>query len=269
VRAESSIVVGQTDLTDLSINLSALGSIDGKMLIDGKEPQEMGSLSWKDWGTAFTNMVVPTRPLDVKPDPSGHFSISGIPEGSYEISFARYWSQHAYVKDILLDGNPIEDNRLKLNAGQTAHLVIEVATRMAAGTVHAVPTLPPADLYKDLCGTSFSGSWGGIFLIPDPLPPDSTETLYANDGQFIRVPPGRYRVVAAENMDLSDLGGPFGIRIYPNFVLNHQFVSRLAAIGKTIDFAPGPRFDLEVPLATEQVQQILADLGIPITHAGN
>jgi hypothetical protein len=49
VRAESSIVVGQTDLTGVSVNLSALGSIDGKMLIDGKEPQEMRSLSWNPW----------------------------------------------------------------------------------------------------------------------------------------------------------------------------------------------------------------------------
>jgi hypothetical protein len=52
----------------------------------------------------------------------------------------------------------------------------------------------------------------------------------------------------------------------PNSLLiDHEFLSKLAALGKPVEIFPGQHFDLEAPLATEQLQQILADLGIPMT----
>jgi hypothetical protein len=123
------------------------------------------------------------------------------------------------------------------------------------------PLDPPVDPYWDQCLYSGPAGEAGGTLIPDPLPADNSgipqAASYGVGGHyFVAVPPGRYRIVALESYTFR-LGGY-------NFFQDHEFMLKLAALGRPVEIAPKQSFDLTAPVVTEAVQRLLAEMGVPV-----
>jgi hypothetical protein len=263
--ASQQITVANTGLKGLRINIGVLPALDGEVLIDGKEPDsehevEDPTLSEENAGEGRHT---------AKLDNHGHFSFTNLDVRPYEYTLNKY-EPHYYLQSILLDGKPIDGQHIQLHFGQSLHLVVRLATDGASGTLTTAPSNPPIDSYRDLC-QMFSGVFTTILMIPDPLPADNTgiiEGTYSTDGEaFVsQVPPGHYRLVAADNLVLPGEGGEGTVMLYGTVLLSkHDDLVRIGALGKPVEVGANQHFNWSVPVVTEQMRRMLKDEGFPST----
>jgi hypothetical protein len=106
-------------------------------------------------------------------------------------------------------------------------------------------------------------------MIPDPLPDDNSGMIGIvpqpqnnGEGYVQSVPPGRYRVVAVDNV-----GIPTG-QVWERTpdATSHDFLVKLAALGKPVEVIEGQEFDFVAPFLTEQAQRLMAEMGMTATH---
>jgi hypothetical protein len=141
-----------------------------------------------------------------------------------------------------------------------------VQTDGGSGTLRTTQPSPPVDPYQDLCRVFGEGPSLIAFFIPDPLTAETARVLEgryqsADTVRFAGVPPGRYRIIAAENLSLHSMQR----RANP-LLTDREFLLKLSDLGTPVVITSGQHFDLEAPVVTEQVQQVLNELGIPMTY---
>jgi hypothetical protein len=261
VLAAQAISVGPADLNDVSVKPHALAKLTGEVLLDGKALDPTKKWNWTPTlAKQFRNQAPATAP----PSLDGHFSMDSLDDGEYR--FDGFWPEY-YIQSISLDSKPIEGRTFELHFDQSVHLTVRLATDGASGWLNSEPADPPVDPYRDFC-RSFEGGATIRMLIPDPLPSDNSGILHgfysAAGKQMIQsVPPGRYRFVAAENFSLSHR---FRRGTGNDLFQNHEFMMKLAALGRPVEIAPKQSFDLTAPVVTEGLQRLLAELGVPAEH---
>jgi len=270
ILASQTITVTNADLADLTIKLASLSSLDGEVVIDGKSAEGDGSMIDLALLERTSMFEVPSSDprTETKLDKKGHFSFKYLNARDYGFHLYHYFTND-YVKTILLDGKPLDSTRIRLGSGQSAHLVVQVATDGAAGTIMPGLSQPPVDEFEDQC-QFFSGRPMKILMIPDALPADDSGILIGNvqtndenikDGKlhFSAVPPGHYHILA---LDLLDRIG--GRLMGADDVLfeNHDALMKLAAFGKPVEVKSKQDFEWVAPVVTEQMMRIKAEMGL-------
>jgi hypothetical protein len=110
-----------------------------------------------------------------------------------------------------------------------------------------------------------------ILMIPDPLPADDSG-IFADEpaahgdgntvGYFDSIPPGKYRVVAADNVGFP-MARQWG---QTPAAASHDFLVKLAALGAPVEVVAGQQFDFTAPFLTEQAQRLMAEMGLSATR---
>jgi hypothetical protein len=259
ILATQQISVGTADINDVRLKMQSLARLTGEILLDGRKPDVESLKKWNLTSRLvkeFRNQAPATVPISV----DGRFSIDSLDEGDYSLSINGLWEAD-YVQAVSVGGKPMEGRRIHLGFGQSVHVVVKLATDGASGMLRSEPLDPPVDPYWDQCLYSGPAGEAGGTLIPDPLPADNSgipqAASYGVGGHyFVAVPPGRYRIVALESYTFR-LGGY-------NFFQDHEFMLKLAALGRPVEIAPKQSFDLTAPVVTEAVQRLLAEMGVPV-----
>jgi hypothetical protein len=261
--ATRQIEVAGADIEGLKLEVRALPAVAGEILVDGKVPSAETSGRWSGWIPSMSKLGHFERPGTAKLDGQGHFSFTVLDAENYHFFLNNFWPDY-YVQSILLDGKPIDESRIPLHFGESAHLTVRVATDGASGTIKNLPSQPPIDSYRDLC-QNFGDNNTVRLMIPDPLPDDNSgiiEARYgtADESRVNGVPPGHYWIVATADLTLA---GQFNVGYRNPLYANHEFLVRLAALGKPVEVKANERGDWTAPLVTEQMQQVLAEMGLP------
>jgi len=258
------IMVVDQDLTDLRLEAQPPPVLNGELLIDGKAPGQEIKARWSSWIPSLSKVDNFERPMTAKLDDNGHFSFGALDAVSYNVYLNNFWPDY-YVQSILLNGAPIVGTHLSLGFGQSAHLTIRISTDAASGILRSEPSKPPIDPFRDLCQGGFEIDSGMEWLmIPDALPDDNSGLVHAryvssSESRAGGVPPGKYRVVAFSNFAMTSHRRGRPVPLYTN----HDFLQRLGALGKPVVVTAGQQFDFTAPLVTEQIQEVLADMGLP------
>ncbi|MGB7546430.1 MAG: carboxypeptidase-like regulatory domain-containing protein [Terracidiphilus sp.] len=260
--ASQKITVTSAGLKGLELSIGALPKLDGEVLMDGGEPDAKSQIGSLTLSGEYTG----TKDATAKLDSHRHFSFKTLDVWNYLVDLNRY-EPHYYVQSIELDGKPEEGRHIQLHYGQSAHLVVRLATDGASGTLTAAPSQPPIDSYRDLC-QNFGGGYALILMIPDPLPADNTGIItgtYSTDGmaRVSQVPPGHYRILAADNLVLP--GKRFMRPPGTVYLSRHDDLVKLAALGMPVEVSANQHFNWSVPTVTEQMRKMLAEEGFPST----
>jgi DNA-binding transcriptional LysR family regulator len=263
VVAEQKVQVGQGDLDDLHPAVRPLARLTGEIRLDGNliDPEHMKNGATADrWIPNLAKKFRNQPPVLASVSSDGHFSMEQLDEGEYDFRIGYLWPEY-YIQSVAIDGQPIEGRRVHMRLGQSSHMVVNLATDGASGYLANEPVSPPIDPYHDLCEPMQAGGIRRLFL-PDPLPADNSgieEGSYdaASTQRFPALPPGRYRILAVENRP--ELLGPFASGTPFE---DHEFMVRLAALGRPVVIAPRQHFDLTAPVVTESFQHLLAEMGM-------
>jgi len=260
--ASRQITVTKAGLEGLKIEIGALPTLDGEVLIDGKEPDVKSRVENPTLAEGYASEGERTAKLDEH----GHFSFPWLDVRPYEYRLITYEPKY-YLQSMLLDGKPVDGRHIQLQFGQKSHLVVRLGTDGASGTLALSPVQPPTDPYQDLC-RYFGGQSTLVLMIPDPLPEDNSGILEGastsdRDADFSQVPPGRYRVVAMDDAVLPGRGFvmPRGIA----YLSKHDDLVKLSALGLPVQVEARQNFHWNVPVVTEQMRRILAEEGTPST----
>jgi hypothetical protein len=150
--------------------------------------------------------------------------------------------------------------------------VIHLKVGAVQGKVTVGPGGPPVDPYRDLCKSlSSGGSSRVVLMIPDPLPADDSgvlgDSLAAHgdgaDAVYFRlVPPGKYRVVAVDNVGIPT-GRAWG---QTAAATSHEFLVKLAALGNPVEVVAGQEFEFTALFLTEQAQRLMAEMEMTATQ---
>ena len=271
ILASRQITVTNADISGLKIALTPLSKLKGQILIDGRA--KSGNLS--NFSPVLLERTarfeVPSREAmtEVQIEGQGHFSFKNLAARDYAFHLYDLWKNN-YVKLMLLNGKPVHGTRIRLGAGQTAHLSVHLASDGASGTVTPGPTQIPIDEYEDDCR-----NWGGrplmVMMIPDVLPADNSGILVGGiqmngqnvwDGVFHYngVPPGRYHLLALDLLDHIQgrlMGADDAV------FENHDALVKLGALGKAVEVHSRQHFEWVAPVVTEQMMRLKAQLGLP------
>jgi hypothetical protein len=268
VVATLAISVGTADLNDVRPTLQPLAYLTGQILLDGNAPEAERLKKWS-WvpslAKEFRNQAPATASLSL----DGHFSMDSLDEGDYNFFINNFWPEY-YIQSILVDGKVFEGKRFHLGFGQSAHVIVNLASDGASGVLRNAPGDPPMDPYRDLCQYFREPSTRTV-LIPDPLPagdPGVLEGSYSSDGEehLAGVPPGRYRMVAFENFKFSN---EFDLRHSPGLFHNREFLEKLGQLGQAMEITPKQQFRWTGPVVTEGIQRLLAEIGEPVDPVEN
>lgn len=251
--------------------LGPLSTLEGKILIDEKMPS--GDLRSLDpallMPTAMFEWPGRDTQTEAQLDSQGHFTFKNLQARDYGFHIFGLWGDN-YVKSMQLDGKPVNGTRIRLGSGQSAHLVVHLASDGASGTVTPGPTQIPIDEYEDDCR-----NWGGrplmVMMIPDVLPADNSGILvggFQTNGQNVwdgvfhyhGVPPGRYHLLALDLLDhiQGRLMGA-GDAVFEN----HYALVKLGLLGKAVEVDAKQHFEWVAPVVTEQMMRLKAELGLP------
>ncbi len=254
--ASQQITVTNAGARGLKLNVGALPTLDGEVLIDGKVPEPEHQVGTPSLSGESTSVEVSSAKLDSK----GHFTFKSLDVEDNLFSLGMYQPRY-YIQFIELDGKRIDGQHIQLHYGQSAHLVVRLATDGASGTLTADPSQPPVDPYPNRSSPL-------VLMIPDPLPEDNTGILtgaYSTDGaaRFSQVPPGHYRILAADNLVLPGEGfmRPSGTV----YLSRHDDLVKLAALGMPVEVSANQHFNWSAPIVTEQMRRMLAEEGFPST----
>jgi len=260
--ASQQIAVTNAEVKGLRLKAGSLPSLDGELLLDGKPPDAENRID----NLTLSGDYSETENATAKLDGDGHFSFKTLDVWKYRIALERYDSPY-YVQSIELDGKPVVGEHIQLQYGQSAHLVVRLATDGASGTIVPTASQPPIDSYRDLC-RHFGGFVPQILMIPEPLPADNTgivQGTYTTDGEdrFRQVPPGNYRILAVDGVVMPRQGFimPYGT-IY---LSNHDDLVKLAALGTLVEVSAKQDFNWSAPIVTEQMRRMRAEEVSPAT----
>ncbi|MGB7546429.1 MAG: carboxypeptidase-like regulatory domain-containing protein [Terracidiphilus sp.] len=157
--------------------------------------------------------------------------------------------------------------------GQSAHLVIHMATDGASGKLTVGLSEFANDPYVDQCQNL--GVIPMLVMIPDPLPADNSGILFGysstnrdnrltGEAGFTAVPPGHYRILSVELMERRSGGNLIlGDEVLPN---SHSALVRLAMFGRPVEVSSKQYFDWVAPLVTEKLMRLKAEMGLPAAH---
>jgi protocatechuate 3,4-dioxygenase beta subunit len=260
--ASQRITVASADLEGLKLSIGTLPTLDGEVVIDGKEPDAEHPAG----NPVMSGELAREGVITAKLDSHGHFSFPTLDVRDYRISLDKYQPQY-YVQSILLDGKSVVGRTIQLHFGQHGHLVIQLATDGATGTLTRLPGQPSVDPYRDLCRYFGSGS-SLVLMIPDPLPADNSgiiEGTESTDGlaRVSEVPPGHYRVLAADDLVLP--GNRFFRPPGSVFLSSHDDLVKLGALGMPVEINPHQHFEFNAPVVTAQMRRMLAEEGFRST----
>lgn len=275
ILASRRISVTNADIAGLTISLDAMSTLDGEIIIDGNKPKYESrsfDLALIEWSGKVENPRIENARLDILPDDNGHFSFKYLNARDYGFHLANILNNE-YVKSIALDGEPINGRRIALRPGQSAHLVVHMATDGASGTMVPGPTQPSVDEYEDDCRYN-GGRPMIIMMIPDALPADASGILvgyYQTDSNnlpdgiahFSGVPPGHYHIVALDLLDQVH-----GLLMGANDAVfeSHDGLLKLGAFGAPVEVISNQHFEWVAPVVTEQMMRLKAEMGLPATH---
>jgi hypothetical protein len=265
--ASQPIMVTNRNVDGVRLAVGAQPMLDGEFVVDGKLPQ--------GWDSPAITLFWNTSNKIVKADAHGHFSFPPLDAYEYRFSASAFPLDGfgpVYVESATLDGKLLTGRHFELHIGQKAHLVIHLKVSATNGKINIGPGAPPVDPYQDDCRSfSSGGSSTVILMIPDPLPADDSgifadspaaHGVGADAGYFSSVPPGKYRVVAVDNVGIPSA------RMWGETAAaaSHDFLVKLAALGKPVEVVAGQEFEFTAPYLTEQSQRLMAEMGLPATH---
>jgi hypothetical protein len=262
VLATQSISVDNADLNDVRLKAQSLAHLTGEILLDGKA-LDSSRLNKGNWIPTLAKQFRNQAPVTASLSADEHFSMDSLDEGEYNFFINYFWPEY-YIQSISLDDKLVEGSSFILRFGQSAHLIVKLATDGASGSLGSKPTNPPIDPYRDNC-EYFDGGTTLRMLIPDPLPSDNSGILQGfynavGEQHFQGVPPGHYRILAAENFSLSQR---LARRAGGDLFGSHEFMTKLATFGQPVTITPKESFELTAPVVTESLQRLLADMGVP------
>ena len=270
VLASQRITVTSSDLVGLKITLATLPSLDAEVVFGENIAKISNPFSYVRLLERGAEFEIPSRdPLtEAKLESNGHYSFKYLNARDYSFHVDNYFTDN-YVKSILLDGEPMEGTSIRLRPGQSAHLVVYMATDGASGTIVPGPSFPPIDEYEDQCRL-LSGRPMRILMIPDLLPSDesgiligfilSNENIPDGKYHFSAVPPGHYHILA---LDLLDRVRGDSMGADDVVFESHDALVRLAAFGKPVEVESKQHFEWVAPVVTEQMMRLKAELGLP------
>jgi hypothetical protein len=261
------VTVGRSDVTDLTLEVRPLPTVTGEILIDGKQPNPAQKTLWGSWFADLVSASGGERAEMAQLDADGHFAFKTVGASHYEFLLNNFRADY-FVQAIELNGKPANVRDLSFELGESAHLVVEISSHLAHGTISSAAPDPPVDLYPNR--QQYGGSWI-VYVIPEPLPlhnPDVIQSAGQQIGNRVvaslyDVPPGHYRILAAENTGLHAPNFFPSYRVDQRLLSDPGFLSRLASLGKSVEITAGQPFNLEAPLVTAQVQRLLSELEIP------
>jgi protocatechuate 3,4-dioxygenase beta subunit len=261
------IAVTNRNVEGFHLSVGLPPTLDGEFVVDGKLPQ--------GWDSPAVRLFWNTSNTVAKADAKGHFSFPPLDAFEYRFSTSAFPLDGfgpVYVESATLDGKPLTGQHFELHIGQKAHLVIHLKVGSSSGTIKIGPGGPLVDPYRDLCKSlSSGGSSTVVLMIPDPLPPDDSgivaDSLSAHgngavSAYFSAVRPGKYHAVAVDNVGIPSAHTWAQSRA----AMSHDFLVRLAALGKPLEVVAGQEFESTAPLLTEQAQRLMAEMGLTATH---
>lgn len=269
--ASQQLTVADRDVENIRLSIGALPTLDGEIVVDGELPQ--------GWTSRHLTLFWGNESKSVEADVGGHFAFPSLDALRYGFSITGYPPENAYepvdlgpnyIVSAALDGKPVVGRHIELHVGQKAHLVIHIKAGATSGKLVVLPTGPPVDPYIDPCRSLGQGGTA-VLMIPDPLPEDNsgiigvgTQPGGSGEGYVRSAPPGHYRVVAVDNVEIPMVQGIIAPRTMAP--APHDFFVKLAAMGKPVEVVAGQEFEFTVPLLTEQAQQLMAEMGLGVTH---
>jgi hypothetical protein len=219
-------------------------------------------------------------PASATLDANGNFAFDVLDPGDYDL---RLRSNGWYFRSVRLNGSEVLGRTIHLSSGISYRLEVEVSGDGARIDAHVVPdpALPrPEPPVPETCQPP---TWltQDVVLFPDPLVPENItdptnfrprllfSTAVGTDHgpmpQFLGVPPGRYRAVAAEHLleTFTFLSFNF-FNGYQQASNANSILAALAALGQPLTVESGNKLELTLPDKTLQITRLANKFGLPI-----
>ena len=263
--ASQPITVSKRNVRGLRLSVGKLPTLDGEIIADEKLPQ--------GWNTPSLTLFWGSESKTIKAEADGHFSLPALDTFRYgfsvtgkppESAYARIDYGPVYIASADLDGKPVTGRHFELRIGQKGRLVIHVKVGATSGKITIAPGGPQINLSSGRRLTA-------VFMIPDPLPEDSSG-IFADwpDGAgtdaaayFRSVPPGKYRVLAVDNLQVPSWRSGWEEGPPASW---HDFLVKLAALGSPVEVVTGQPLQFTAPVVTEQAQRLKAEMGMTSVH---
>ncbi len=274
--ATQTIEVRDHDVNDVKIAPHRLPSVSGTVHFE-HIPAEWG----KNFDVSAQSITLIPRtsqaPFSAKLSLDDSFSIDPEDVGDYEVKMAQP-GDRLYIRSVRLDGRELRGRYFHLSADQSAHLevVVDGDSGQLNASVAPDPSLPlPEPSVSETCSSGMRPQYQ-LVLFPDPLSFTEADSALSVEPRVIRgysvgyadhptlearaVPPGHYRVVAAEHL----IGGSlFGSPSHPTYD-ERQMWSAIIALGQPVTVQAGERVDIALPDKTLDVALLAARFGVPL-----
>ncbi len=257
--AKATVTVGTSNVTDVVLPLLELAVVKGtaSMKNGGALPLH------QQWLASGVQNVPGTARLG-NPRFGGTESVIAS-DGSFELApmDARTWDFRAgpqnlesreYVAGVTVDGKPLtETGKIALHGGVNR---VQVTLADDAGIVE----VPAGNL----------GNLAELLLVPSHAVADGSEIIHGqSDGQIVRAyaPPGEYRAVlesAQAGLFWMELEELFGGSDVPEPEYVPEYLRRMVTMGVPVHVPAGGSVHVSVPDMTVQLQNVRAELGVPI-----
>ena len=261
--ASQAVTVSDANLNTVSIPFSIHASLTGIVRLDDvpkKISESVSLVPLHDTGQGIQEDMCSSEIAKVNVD--GQFSFEGLDEGNYELVLGQTRAP-LYLKSVILDDKELVGTQIALWSGKASRLTIMV--RKDSGTVDTtlLQVEPVPEPKGDQACRVPVDRRPQVFLIPDDAAPDWSRVLYGwptSEG-FVRtdgIPPGRYRVIATDNLHLDRLTTQQS---------NQRFIQALASLGRVVEVAANQKIQLSVPSSTVEIQKLLEKFSQPIRQS--
>ena len=226
------ITVGTSDITDLEFTVAPRAALEGALEVIGDPP---GPLNDK-WRIALVQVSMlgqeTPRGGDVAPDGSFHFTGTSPVRMRVKLASAPH---DAFVKSVVLNGTQIEGDEFALPV-HDSQLKVQVSRHGAS--------ISGSVLAPD--GSPVINGIASVTLVSDPdkftlLQMSRDRTQVGPDGkyEFHGIPPGRYRIVAVDPFQSSDMNKPGTLK-------------KLALTQPEMEIKEGAKIKHDVKVATQE-----------------
>lgn len=136
--SRTAVEVGNVDLEDIDVAISAGTNIKGRVIWDGRPALEKDELT-----VAPTPQDAPLIAPGTAVNQDNSFTLKGIDDGRYTVDVSGQ-SKDCYIKDVAYEGSSVLDNGFTVARGSTAVLEITISSHGAwvQGTVTGQDGLP-------------------------------------------------------------------------------------------------------------------------------
>lgn len=248
--ATRQIVVHDANV-DVTLKLIQLASISGQIKMKDQFSEQWPVITIKDEHSG--------QMQDSRIAPDGSFNFPHLDPGTYHVKYL----SGPIGKYVLQDGRPLNRAQIKVGAGRSIQIAI---VSMGEGEVEAYvePSLPAAGVFRDEHGRPRIIPEQQVLLIPDPLPPIDfgivTGSVTASGLiALTNVPPGRYRAVSGENVNLVWWSEHPAWR-------DRTFVKAVAALGKPVEVKEGQKTKIRLQALTAELQVLMAKFRVPASY---